>query len=351
MLHSLVIALGMARAQSLRLYRWWGAGFHLPQATRLYLFLFLSALIVSHQKLASYWKSLSDPVIDLLLYIAVGFLTAFSISLGGHVATDKRGYRWTFYISGVLLFIFITAAGVRNYRSALATETPKQIVMDAVTEANGHTDTAIDKANAHTDKEVSTVRDDLRKATEHSDQQIASVQKNLNDATQGLTGVISSAVKDLGSEISKVGKPDPPERPRLRFSLWGDNGNVDIIKSPLLVQPIRPNKDGVFDVDFAFSNVSGAQASKIDLWVYVCSECTFAKEPSGFDKPSGIDEHVRHHLYPGYLNAGVSMEKTSVTIKTARSLTYFDIGFRYSCETCGAMSELQTLKLLVTPAL
>ena len=35
------------------------------------------------------WRGLSDPVIDLLLYIGGGVLTALLTILGGHVATDK----------------------------------------------------------------------------------------------------------------------------------------------------------------------------------------------------------------------------------------------------------------------
>jgi hypothetical protein len=130
--------------------------------------LFVAGVLFRHTS----QHGLSDPIIDLLLYIGGGVLTALLTILGGHVATDKAAYRWTFYVGGTALAAIIVATGIRNYRSSLVAETPKQIVMDAVSTANDHTDKAVDGANRHTDSQVAMVRDDLKS----SNSQISAVR-------------------------------------------------------------------------------------------------------------------------------------------------------------------------------
>jgi hypothetical protein len=205
--------------------------------------------------------------------------------------------------------------------------------------------TVLKGANKQTEEQVGMVRDDLKDARTHSDQSIGAVRSDFKTSIVGVTDLISKTETDLNAAISKVGKPDPPEQPKLQFSLWGD-GKI----FPLTTFALRPDKDGVFSVDFNFANIAHVAASKIDFWVYVCDTCVFGKEPSGFDKPSGLDEHARHRLIPGFINAGAFFEKQTIAIKTTMPVPWFDLAFRYSCESCGGVSEGQTVRILALPA-
>jgi hypothetical protein len=304
-----------------------------PRKRGVTLLIILAFLLIFGRRDILWWRSLSGPVIDLLLYIGIGVLTTFVAILGGHVATNNRLYRWLFYISGTLLAVFIITSGIRNYRSAMSAQTAKQIVTEAVHEASNHTD-----------EQIGIVRTDLKDATQHSDQQINSIRNDFKGSMVAVTGLISKTANDLSSEISKVNKLEPPERPVLQFTLWGDGKSASL---PLTVYPLKANKDGTFGVDFSFTNTSEALASKVDFWVQVCDGCTYSKETPGFDRPAGLEEHVRHRFLPGIVNPGTSFEKTTVFVKTVRSLPWFDVEFRYTCETCGKVSDNQVMRILV----
>jgi hypothetical protein len=293
------------------------------------------------------WQS-SNPMIDLLLFIGGGMLTAFLGILGGHVATDRTPYRWMFYLGGIALAGIILITGIRNYQSALRAQTPEQIVMKAVGDANQHTDTAVDGANKHTDAQVAMVRDDLKGATAHSDQQISMVRGDLKGAIGTLTELFSKTETDLNASIGKVGKPDPPVPSQLEFSLWSDDLKSP---SPLLATSLRPNKDGIFTVDFSAFNRSKTAAHSVDIWIDLCDDgCVFAKEPSGFDRPVGMREQTRHMMVV-LLNPAAALPKQTVEIKLLKSYTSFEMGFRYSCEVCGNVLPTQKASVLVLPPL
>ena len=215
-------------------------------------------------------------------------------------------------------------------------------LMHVVETANKHTDQTVAKANDHTDTEVGMVRDDLKANRTRSDEQNSALKQDVGT----LASLIAKQDADLTASMNKVGRPDPPERPRFIFSLWGD-GMFDAATNPLLNYAIRPDKDGVFVVDYTFVNVSSVAASKIDLWVHICKACEFASEPEGFDKPAGIEEGTRTRPFPVTINAGTAFAKSTLRIKTKEQLPFFDIGFHYSCETCGGASKIQTLTVTV----
>jgi hypothetical protein len=171
------------------------------------------------------------------------------------------------------------------------------------------------------------VKEDLKKAADHSDQQISSIRTDLHNGEKhsdqqivAVTGLISQTTNDLSKKISKVNKPDPPERPKLKFSLWGGDGK------PYVAYAIKPDKEGTFAADVYFTNVAQAAASKIDVWIYICDDCIFVKEPSGFDKPNGMEETERHRLIM-HLNPGTSFEKTTLHVKLKKPVPWFDIAF------------------------
>jgi hypothetical protein len=305
-------------------------------------FLVISIAVIYRRKITGFLGGLPDPLIDLLLYVGGGLITAFVGILGGHVATEKRRYRWTFYLSGVALAAIIIASGIRNYRATLAAVQPAEIVMKAVNKANEHTDQAVERATQHTDEQVTMVRNDLKDVTGHSDQQIGMVRGDLKGAMDALHNMETG----LTASISKVGKPDPPIPPQLLFSLWSEDPKA---ASPLLASSLRPNKDGLFTVDFSIGNNSHSAARSIDIWIDVCDDCSFAKEPDGFDRPTGMRDQTRHRV-ASLLNPGASLPKLTVEVKLSKPFTSFEIGMRYSCEICEKMADTQVARIAVLPA-
>ncbi len=243
-------------------------------ASLVVIFVCISLLVVYRHDLAK----MSDPMIDLLLYIGGGIVGIALTVIGGYLATDKRGYRLAFYILGFVGSGLLIAAGVRGYRAALSAVPPKDIVMEAV-----------NKANEHTDVEITMVRGDLKDATAHSDQQISMVRNDLKGTMSTVTDLLSKTETNLNASIGKVGKPDPPERPKITFSLL-KNGNLSDSEFPLLALTQSPNSDNVFSIDFLARNTSNAPAENTELWIELCQECSFNKEPANFERVPGSPE-------------------------------------------------------------
>ena len=81
-----------------------------------------------------------------------------------------------------------------------------------------------------------------------------------------------------------------PELAKLVFTLWDENASLE---RPTLSQTISPDADGNYPVDFSFGDLSETTAEGVDFWIEVCTVCSFAKEPDGFEKPVGSSELVR----------------------------------------------------------
>jgi hypothetical protein len=204
----------------------------------------------------------------------------------------------------------------------------------------------------HTDQKIDGVKQEmktgLKAVTDHSDERIAAVAKQVESTDAKLSGLFSktaAGLGELGVSISKVGKPEPPIPASLVFSLWTDAPTDD---SPIVVKSFHATKDGNYLVSFAVSNKSVTAAHQVDMWVDICDVCTFAKEPSGFDRPEGMREQTRHRMWP-LLNSYTSTNKMEIEIKPKGELSDFEIGFRYSCEVCVKSPAQQKGTVLMLP--
>ncbi len=54
-------------------------------------------------------------MIDVLLYILLGFVTVTIAVFGGYVSSDNRKHRYTFYILGGISVVLIILGGYQNY--------------------------------------------------------------------------------------------------------------------------------------------------------------------------------------------------------------------------------------------
>lgn len=190
----------------------------------------------------------------------------------------------------------------------------------------------------------------VEKSNQHSDQKIGEVQQDLAVAKSDLGGridklpnLISKSESDLTASISKVGTARP-NYAQLQFSLFATTTD----QMPLLTESLDSGENGTLTVDFVVTNTSDSAATSGDLWVQICDECVFVKEPQGFDKPAGTTETIRHKSFPG-LNPGVTLEKMTIDFKMMKRFNSVDVSFRYSCATCGKLKTAQTAKILVLP--
>ncbi len=202
-----------------------------------------------------------------------------------------------------------------------ASKDQERIVSDAVTKSNAHSDEEIGKVNS----EVSGVRSDLK------------------SATTTLGKVVQQTEINLNKSITSVGKPDPPKKAKLQFTFWSDAKNsaelvpIKEISAPLI--------NGVVKVEFSVGNISEVTAEPGDIQVRICSDCTFAKEPEGFQHPKGQAEQDRELDFQSIF-VGMYIPKMTLEIVPPPLGDRMEISFSYGCKNCafdspGAVSRFK----------
>jgi hypothetical protein len=147
-------------------------------------------------------------------------------------------------------------------------------------------------------------------------------------------------VTDPKPIVPIIEEPPKPEPAKLIFSLWDRNASLE---HPTLSQTIAPDSDGNYQVDFTFGDASETSAEAIDAWITVCDDCSFAKEPEGFEKTLGSDERTRHKMAAA-VNPGANASKMTIVVKTPVG-PWFQVAFHYTCKTCGKMAPLQNVTI------
>ncbi|MGD0295043.1 MAG: hypothetical protein ABSB30_14440 [Terracidiphilus sp.] len=196
----------------------------------------------------------------------------------------------------------------------------------------------------------------VQKSIEHSDQKLIPLQaqvtdlgKNLDITEKTITTALEKTKTDLDSSIGKVGKPEPPELAKLQVSLWKEG--QDFSSDPVLSESIPRNSDGSITVQFSVRNISSTIAEEIDVWVILCTRCTYSKDPEGFQKIVGNAEQERAIHISGVLNPGVAYKVFSVTFRSDIPSQQYAIGFRTSCKNCGKIAPITKAMVYVEPSL
>jgi hypothetical protein len=181
--------------------------------------------------------------------------------------------------------------------------------------------TAVSGANQHSDQQVETVKSDVE-----------GVKQDLKNAESDLTSQLAKTGSDIDANIGKVGTA-PVKYAQLQFKLFDLSS-----ETPKTEQSVSPDANGVYTVDFTATNISDTATGFLDIWVYICKECSFAEEPVGFDKPQGVPDFERH-MNVVELNPGVTLAKMTIKIKISGGpFSATDVGFNYSCASCGNIS-------------
>jgi hypothetical protein len=182
---------------------------------------------------------------------------------------------------------------------------------------------AVAKSNAHSDEQIGGVRKDVHGVKDD----VGGVKTDLQQTRDTLAKMLSSSESNITSSVGRMGRPEPA---RIQASLWPTDQDVSW---PVTRRTIVPDDGGAIAVDLTFKNVSDAAASNVDIWFEIGTNSHFAVEPTGFDRPQGTIETIRHRVIP-LLNPGVTMEKITFTIKIDKPFTGSEISFKYSCQGC-----------------
>lgn len=232
--------------------------------------------------------------------------------------------------SGVILIGFVWS--VVLWHQQVVTEVSARLDQQSIVQS------AVNQSNQHSDKKIGAVQDDLKGVKTD----IHGIQADV----QGVKNAVSQSTSTLSESIGKVGKPAPPELAKLQFTI-ADDSTTNL---PVLERDIPKDKDGNVSVEVTFTNTSDVSADTVDVWLVICTLCSFVTEPLGFDKPKGISEQMRHKSIP-VLNPGTTFEKTTLVIKPPNvPFDGLEVGFRYSCKTCGKPLEPQKIRLNVISA-
>lgn len=256
--------------------------------------------------------------------VAVSFLSAWIPAVVGIVVAfvpDKDlephlRIRWRFFIAGVLVMYSFVQWHQATLSEATSAREQRQLLESAVRKSNEHSDRKFDEVRNNVDR----------------------VQSEVRDLGTSLSQEVQTTTSTLGASIGKVAIPKPPERPRFAFSLWKEGMLPN--NWPITSESVLPDQNGVYHVQFAIQNISDVSAEGIEFWVKVCDECSFASEPKSFDRPEGLDTHVRHKIIQG-INPGVTvLQDNSIDVRPqSRSIGKFSINFRVTCSTCGKTEQ------------
>ena len=268
--------------------------------------------------------------------LAVNFIASWIPAVIGvlvAIVPDKdlerhRRIRWRFSIAGVLVFYSFILWHQQVITEANESREKQEIVGSAVS-----------KSNAHSDEQFAAVK----KKVGDMGGQVGS----LGQSVSTLTNTVQKTTTALGTDISKVVKPEPPELAKLQYSLWREGIRVPDI--PLMSASVTADKDDVYDIGFLIKNSSSVSAKGIDIWIRICDFCTFASEPEGFDRPTGTAEQDRHITF-AEINPGAAVARTGIRVKNGKSgaigFTVLLIG---SCTNCGGSTESPPLTVYTLP--
>ena len=189
---------------------------------------------------------------------------------------------------------------------------------------------------AQTSREVArTITDQYAQMLADQKTQIDALEVQLSSS---LASQIQTSSTALTQALVKV-NPGVLTHAKLEFSLFVKGED----RFPITDAYFPRQDDGSVDVQFLVRNISeDTSTGKGDLWILICRGCSYSKEPLGFVKREGSDDHIRHTIFQ-FLNPGISLEPMLLAVKPPSGTDQFQVSFKYSCEMCGGVRDWQTV--------
>jgi len=271
----------------------------------------------------------NDPDVQTVVVDAavacIPFFASILFALWPEVNRTHIAWRLAIVLGGLLWSLLL---GRQDYLNLQASRSDTQA---AIT-------TAVGSANKHSDQQIAGLDSKVDEST-------SSLNKRLDDVAATVSSQVAKSETDITTDIGKVIVP-PPKYAELQFTFFDE----DQSKFPISSETLTPDANGIFSADFTATNISDTTADEAETWVILCDECAFAGEPSGFDRPVGTVETMRHKKF-GNVNPGTSVEKMTIEIKPMRPFSEIRLAFKYSCGTCGRIPPLQSFTIWAAPSL
>jgi hypothetical protein len=172
-------------------------------------------------------------------------------------------------------------------------------------------------------------------------------QKELGSLRDQVTDLKKDiATEDLRKKIESLeGRLDKSLAPRPLAKLQSSFWRADLRNEPIR-EIYAPVDENVVTFDFTLINYSEVSAGDITLWLRICKDCKYHKEPEGSRLVPGAEPTER--LFPNLnLPAGVRWQKLTVEMEIPPNTNRIEVGTRYRCSDCLIEKDYQILA--VTP--
>jgi hypothetical protein len=200
------------------------------------------------------------------------------------------------------------------------------------------------------------VSEAVNKSNEHSDQQIGGVRKDVQDVKSDLRDVkkdvqatISKTESALSADINKMKIFPPSEKATYEVSLW-----PAVISNWPVREKSLPKVNGV--VTFGFSiMVKGHMAKQTRIWLRLCQDCKYSKEPTGFQNlnahTESVDPTERMLVVGDFLPNIVYTPIINVDVIPPTGQTFFLVAVQVGCENCDPieMDNPRVLRVNIQP--
>jgi hypothetical protein len=186
-------------------------------------------------------------------------------------------------------------------------------------------------------------------ANKHSDEQIGEVRKDVQGVksdVQDVKKAISTSTSSLNETIGQVKIPKE-EKATFESSFYP----VNLTNWPIHEKSIA-EVDGVVSLSFTF-RVKGHTAKQARMWLRLCTDCKYAKEPAGFQNlMPNVDNgaHERYRVIGDFL-PNVVYQPMNVDVIPPPGLSSFVVGVILGCDNCDPVDgdKPQVLRVNVQP--
>lgn len=233
---------------------------------------------------------------------------------------EDRPRRWHWHVRLTLTAVGFVAGAILIYLSALsskANETRHNQERDSDKQQIAGLNQAIETQIRN--NETQYLRHQKELGSLHD--QVADLKKDI--ATQDLR----KKMEALQARLDKSLAPRPLAK--LEAGFW-ESG----IQNDLPTEIYAPLDGNVVSFDFTVANNSDVSAKDVLLWIRICADCKYHREPQGSQNVPGAVPIERE--YRGiYLPPGVRWQKLTVEVEVPPSpINQIVIGTRYRCEDC-----------------
>jgi hypothetical protein len=167
-------------------------------------------------------------------------------------------------------------------------------------------------------------------------QELRALQDQVSDLKKDIaTKELRTRMGTLQARLESALAPKP--KAKLECSFWSPGAQAEN-----LTEIYAPAEGNIVTFSFYIMNRSDVYAKDISLWLRICDDCKFHKEPELSQRVPGSPDSDR--LFKNFdLAAGVAFQKITVEMEVPPPFTRAGIGTKYRCADCEIEQEYEHL--------